>query len=171
MRRLLGLVSGAVLALVLVPGCTFVAGLYGDLGSLLGSNANASCDRRYGEQPEAFCQEIDNTVAGSQFQDDCAHKFHARTSGNGCPRELVVGGCAIDKKNDDGSTVTDWYYDVSSMVAEAGSADAEGEGEGDGDADAGPSFPPSDVKLNADDVRVKCADPARYSDGAHFVTP
>ena len=153
----------ALSAVAIAPDCDVVARLYGDLGSLVGSNQTDSCDRRFGAQPEAFCQEIDNTVAGSQFRDDCTKKFQAPANIGGCPRDAIVGGCAIDTQNEDGSNVTDWYYDVTSLVAEAGT--------GAEDDDAGPSFPPSDVGLTVDEVRAKCADPMRYSDGAHYVGP
>jgi hypothetical protein len=173
------LVAAASLVLLLglaAPACTFVEGAFGGLGSWLGSNSNDSCDRRYGEKPEPFCQELDDTVAGSEFQDDCRKKFKARALGEYCPRARRVGGCVDEKKNDDKSVVTDWYYDVSDMIADGG---VEGGGDGGdgtdsaasdaGDAAAAATFDPAETHLTADDVKLKCQDHARYSDGAYFV--
>jgi hypothetical protein len=168
---------------VSLSACTAIAGAFGGLGSFLGTNSNASCDRRYADRPEPFCQEIDDTVAGSEFEDDCRKKFPgARTSDAYCPRERRVGGCVDEKHNDDNSTVTDWFYDVSEMVAEAGAEDAaivwneagvpEFEaGASDGAATLKPTFDPLQTHLTADDVKAKCADRKRYENGAHYVSP
>ena len=157
------------------PACTFVEGAFGGLGSWLGSNSNDSCDRRYGEKPEPFCQELDDTVAGSEFQDDCRKKFKARALGEYCPRARRVGGCVDKKTNDDKSVVTDWYYDVSDMIGGEAGADGGNAGEseaGDGRDGGGveaATFDPAETHLTAEDVKLKCVDHARYSDGAYFV--
>ena len=163
------MVALVALTVALAPACTFVEGAFGGLGSWLGSNSNDSCDRRYGEKPEPFCQELDDTVAGSEFQDDCRKKFKARALGEYCPRARRVGGCVDEKKNDDKSVVTDWYYNVSDMLASADAGDGGNGGDGGVSGDAAPTFDPTETHLTAEDVKLKCADHARYSDGAYFV--
>ena len=165
------LAMSAALALWLAPGCSVVAGWYGSLGSFLGSNSTDSCDRRFGAKPQPFCKEIDDTVAGSQFRDDCRKKFGALAQDAPCPRAAVVGGCHLDQKNEDGSQVTDWYYDVSPLIGDAGEGDGGDGGEGDDGGASEGGFAPNDVGLTADDVRARCADPSRYQGGAHFVAP
>jgi hypothetical protein len=129
-----------------------------------GATADAHCDRRFvtdGGQASAFCQEAIATLAASQFADDCRQK-HQATAGPGlCPRARVIAGCKLDKPTDDHSTVKDWYYDVSDLVAEAG-ADAGLEG--------GATFDPP-VPTDVSAVAQTCADRARYEEGAELITP
>jgi hypothetical protein len=125
------------------------------LGDVVGATGDAHCDRRFvsGEDKKAasFCQEIVDTVALSEFQDDCREK-HTAISGEGqCAREKIIGGCKLHKENDDGSEVFDWFYDVTEL-------------EGDGGVFEEP------VRTK-EDVEKLCADPKRYEEGAHFVTP
>jgi hypothetical protein len=129
-----------------------------------GATADAHCDRRFvsdGGQAAAFCQEVIATLAASQFADDCRAK-HQATAGPGlCPRAKVIAGCKLDKSTDDHSTVKDWYYDVSDLVAEAGA---------EAGPDGGPTFDdpvPKDVAA----VSRTCADRARYEEGAELVSP
>lgn len=124
-------------------------------GSLVAAAAggDSSCDRRGGEseRPEPFCQEILETVAGSQFREDCATKLKGLPREDKCPRENVIGGCKVSVTNDDGSEIIDWFYNVD-------------------------SDPDSKVKLEnrihtQEEVRAKCMDQGRYELGATFVTP
>ena len=125
------------------------------LGDVVGATGDAHCDRRFvsGEDKKAasFCQEIVDTVALSQFQDDCREK-HTAISGEGlCARDKIIGGCKLHKENDDGSEVFDWFYDVSEL-----------------EADGGVFEEPVRTK---EDVERLCADPKRYEEGAHFEMP
>jgi len=126
------------------------------VGDVVGSKGDAACDRRYVDSPEkepaAFCQEVIDTVASSQIQDDCRDNHHARAIDGRCPRENIVGGCKLSMTNDDGSEVYDWYYDVDDLEK----------------AD-GKSF--QSTVTTTDDVRAQCADPQRYDQGAEFVMP
>lgn len=133
--------------------CSAFAGVFGGVGVGGATDPDNSCDRRFGAKPEPFCQEITNTLVGLQFKEDCVTKFSAKAESTVCPRADVVGGCRIDKINEDGSRVTDWFYDVTNF---------------DGGADA---FLPSARHLTAADVKPKCADRKRYENGAHFVDP
>ena len=133
----------------------------GDFG---GATADAHCDRRFvtdGGQAAAFCQEVLATVAAPQFSDDCRIK-HLATPGPGkCDRGRVIAGCKLGTKTEDNSTVYDWYYDVSDILADAG--DYAG-------PDGGRTFddvPPKTV----DDVARLCASRSRYEDGAELVLP
>jgi len=156
-RALGGLVAFAVLA----SACdviTSVATTGADFG---GATADAHCDRRIvadGGRPSSFCQEIVGTLAASQFSDDCRLKLLATPGPGLCPREQVIAGCKLLKKNDDDSLVWDWYYDLSS---------ADG-GDG-GRVDAAAFEPPT--PRNALEVSRACADRARYEDGAELVRP
>lgn len=129
-----------------------------------GATADAHCDRRTvapGGQASAFCQEVVATVAAAQFSDDCRTK-HAATPGPGlCPRATIIAGCKLDEKHGDGSIAWDWYYDVSSEVADAGA---------EAGPDGGPTFA-SPVAQTVTDVARICADRDRYQDGAELVTP
>jgi hypothetical protein len=129
-----------------------------------GATADAHCDRRLpldGGQPSSFCQDVQNTLAASQFSDDCRLHLLA-TPGTGlCPREGIIAGCKLDKKNDDGSIVHDWYYDVSGLLG-AGGADA--------GADGGSPFA-DPVPRNVSEVAQVCADRTRYEDGAELAYP
>ncbi len=139
-----------------VAGCRAGGWVASVVGDVIGDKGNAACDRRYvsdpSAQPSAFCQEVIDTVASSQIEDDCTSKFHAKAFDGTCPRENVIGGCKYNQTNDDGSTVYDWYYDVSDLEKQGGHAFE------------------SHVDT-ADDVRAKCADPNRYEGGAEFVEP
>ncbi len=141
-------------------GC--VAGAFGDV---VGETGDAHCDRRYvdpGWQAASFCQEIRDTVATSQFKDDCREKHGAAAGDGTCGRERIIAGCKNDKKNDDNSEVYDWYYDVSEIIA------AEGREAG---PDGGPTFEDEDKKLTVDAVKAMCADRSRYEDGAELAMP
>jgi hypothetical protein len=139
-------------------GC--VAGVFGDV---VGATGDAHCDRRFvppEKQAASFCQEIIDTLATSQFKDDCDQKFKAASGDGRCGRENVLGGCKDRKVNDDSSEVYDWYYDVSQLVLERG--DASG-------PDGGPTFEKSPT--TKEEVKTLCADHDRYGDGADFVDP
>lgn len=139
-------------------GC--VAAAFGDV---VGATGDAHCDRRFvpqGDQAAPFCQEIIDTLATSQFKDDCEQKFQAATGDGRCGRDRIIGGCKDLKKNDDNSEVWDWYYDISDLV------DAEGPEAG---PDGGVTF--VDPPLTIEDVKKLCADPKRYEDGAEFAEP
>ncbi len=141
-------------------GCESAAGFVaGVAGNLVGETGDSACDRRFvadGGARGSFCQELVDTVATSQFQDDCRTKFQAQTWGGKCPRDQIIAGCKIGKKNEDGSQSWDWYYDVSALERDAG-------------VEGGALFP--DAPRTLDDVKKLCADPARYSDGAELATP
>jgi hypothetical protein len=146
-RRVSALAFSAGLAVAL-SSCFVATAVGGAFG------ADSSCDRRFGasKEPAPFCQEIEDTVAGSEFREDCSTKLQGKAAEEGCPRDKVLGGCRISKENDDGSVVTDWYYDVRDLVA------------------AG-KIPESARVKSTEEVRVLCADPKRYEDGATFVPP
>ena len=129
-----------------------------------GASADAHCDRRDvadGGQASAFCQEVVATIAASQFSDDCRHKFQATTGAGLCPRARIIAGCKLDKKSDDGSEVWDWYYDVSDLLAEAGT---------DAGPDGGPTFA-APVPRDVTAVAALCADRTRYEEGAELAFP
>jgi hypothetical protein len=151
-------------ALLLAVGCSVVDSIAFEGADFGGATADAHCDRRLaldGGQPSSFCQDVQATVAASQFSDDCRLHLQA-TPGTGlCPRAGIIAGCKLDKKNGDGSIVHDWYYDVSNIL-------------GDGGADGGPDgealfAPPVPGTVNA--VAAVCADPTRYEDGAELAFP
>ena len=129
-----------------------------------GATADAHCDRRFvtdGGQASAFCQEAIATLAASQFADDCRGK-HQATAGTGlCPRARVIAGCKLDKKTDDHSTVNDWYYDVSDLIAEAGASRG---------VEGGATFDPP-VPTDVSAVARACADRSRYEEGAELIPP
>jgi len=151
-------------ALLLAVGCGVVDSIASEGADFGGATADAHCDRRLaldGGQPSSFCQDVQATVAASQFSDDCRLHLHA-TPGTGlCPRAGIIAGCKLDEKNGDGSIVHDWYYDVSGIL-------------GDGGADAGPDgealFAPP-VPETVSEVAAVCADPTRYEDGAELAFP
>jgi hypothetical protein len=129
-----------------------------------GTTADVHCDRRVvadGGQPSAFCQELVATVAASQFADDCRNKFQATAATGLCPRTQVIAGCQLGAKNDDGSKVWDWYYDVSGVIGDAGEHAG---------PDGGPTFA-DPVPLDASAVGSVCADRKRYDQGAELVFP
>jgi hypothetical protein len=153
----LGLLAVLVLALGPLAGCSFFGHLAGDLEGAFGGTSDGSCDRRYGASatPQPFCQEITGTIAVSQFGSDCTNHLQGLYDKGPCPRDAtVLGGCKLDKTNEDGSQTTDWYYDVSALI------------------DAGETFNAASLVHSADDVRAVCADPTRYSSpSATFVEP
>jgi hypothetical protein len=152
-----------VLVVAFGVGCRPAGCVAATFGDIVGATGDAHCDRRYvppGEQAAPFCQEIIDTLATSQFKDDCDDK-HAAASGDGrCGREHVIAGCKLLGENDDGSEVWDWYYDVTDIV------DAEGPEAG---PDGGPTF--EDPPHTKEDVAKLCADPERYEDGAELQDP
>jgi hypothetical protein len=113
----------------------------GALASLAGKTG--SCDRRSGSSktPQAFCQEIEDTVASSQFKDDCEGHLGGTYRDGDCPRDGVIAGCKLRKVNKDHSVVTDWYYPGDAHIT------------------------------SKNDVAGLCADSKRYDDGADLVTP
>lgn len=124
------------------------------LGDVVGYTGDSNCDRRSVEDGGGlapFCQEVVDTVATSQFQDDCRDKHKASTGDGLCPRERIIAGCKLSKVNDDGSDVYDWFYDVTNLE------------------DAGVKF--EEPARTKDDVKKLCADPKRYEEGASYVDP
>lgn len=151
--------SRAALAVVLLgvlgAGCRAGGCAAAALGDVVGATGDAHCDRRYvpdDREPGSFCQEIVDTLAASNFEDDCREKHAAQADDGRCPREKVLGGCKISKVNDDGSEVYDWYYDVSQDTRDGGL----------------PFVDPAKTKA---DVQKLCADPSRYEEGATYVDP
>jgi hypothetical protein len=134
------------------------------LGDVVGETGDAYCDRRFvanlSKEPGSFCQEIIDTVAVSQFTDDCREKFAAKADEGRCPRERIIAGCKIHKENDDGSEIWDWYYDVSDLEKTC----IEGR---DAGSDAGPLF--KEAVKTKEEVKALCADKKRYEEGATFV--
>lgn len=164
-----GLAAGLVVLGVACDVVNSVAVQGADFG---GATADAHCDRRLaldGGQPSSFCQDVQATVAASQFADDCRHHLLA-TPGTGlCPRAGIIAGCKLDKKNGDGSIVHDWYYAVplADLVADGG-ADVDADVDADPDA-AMPFAPP--VPQTVAEVAAVCADRTRYEDGAELAFP
>ncbi len=158
----------AGIALLLLAGgataCAAITSIAVSGADFGGATADAHCDRRFvtGDRSRsAFCQEVVDTVAASQFADDCTTNFGA-TPGTGlCARAQILAGCKLDATNKDGSQVWDWYYDVTPLIADAG--DLAG-------PDGGPTFAPP-VPHSIVDVAVLCADPTRYAGGAALVLP
>jgi hypothetical protein len=139
--RLLLCVALGLTAVAVSSGCGVLAAVAGGTGS---------CDRREAtKEPRPFCQEIVDTVAVSQFGDDCKGKHTGYFTEDACPRDKAIGGCELDETNDDGSTVVDWFYDVSAEPKLK-------------------EYPPEDVAHTTDDVKRFCADKKRYEKGAHF---
>jgi hypothetical protein len=159
-RAALVTVSAVALPL-LVAACdalTSVAVQGADFG---GATADVHCDRRLtldGGQPSAFCQDVQSTVAASQFSDDCRLHLGATPGPGLCPRAGIIAGCLLEKKNGDDSIVHDWYYDVL----------------GDGGDEAGPDGEApfaSPVPQSVPEVAQVCADGSRYPDGAELAFP
>jgi hypothetical protein len=153
--------ASPLLLLVACDALTSIAVQGADFG---GATADAHCDRRVtldGGQPSAFCQDVQDTVAASQFSDDCRLHLGA-TPGTGlCPRAGIIAGCLLEQKNGDDSIVHDWYYDESAVLGDGGD-----EGGLDGEA---PFAPPAPQSITA--VAQVCADRTRYPDGAELVFP
>lgn len=133
------------------------------LGDVVGETGDAHCDRRYvaeGREAAPFCQEIIDTIAQGEFEDDCRDKFAARADDGRCPRENVIGGCKISKVNDDGSEIWDWYYDISPIERDAGDGT---------DRDGGIVF--NEAPRTKAAVQKLCADRQRYDEGASYADP
>lgn len=125
-----------------------------------GAKADAHCDRRFvedGGTPAPFCQEIANTVAATEFADDCRSKHHAAAGPGPCPRERIIAGCKLLEHHGDDSIVWDWYYDVSDIIADSGSTNR-------------PLFEDG-RPLTERDVAATCADTSRYESGAELAKP
>jgi hypothetical protein len=169
--RAVGLVAIAVAVHVIA--CNAVTSVIVSGASFGGATADAHCDRRFvtaGGQRSAFCQEVVNTLAASQFADDCRTN-HQATAGPGlCDRPQIIAGCKLLQQNRDGSVAWDWYYDVSSFYAEAGLEEDAAAGVPDGDAAFTPLFQPP-IARDIADVETLCADPTRYPDGAELAFP
>ena len=155
----------AALLAVFGAGCRAGGCVAATFGDIIGTTGDAYCDRRFVDDPATesrapFCQEIIDTVARGRFEDDCEDKHGAATGDGLCPRADIIAGCRLDKVNDDGSEVYDWYYDVSAIIADAGDQ-------------AGPDGAPTFVEppLTKDDVADLCADPSRYEEGAELRDP
>lgn len=155
---------GRLFVLLLVgAGCDALGSVALEATDFAGAKADAHCDRRFvtdGGQPAAFCQEVVATVAAAEFADDCRAKHQASADPGLCPRAKIIAGCKLHKHNDDDSLVWDWYYDVSAIIAEAGSY-------------AGPNGAPTfdSVPHSVADVTKLCADPSRYEEGAELALP
>lgn len=163
-RRLIGL-SGIALAAVLaaMTGCDTLGSIAVSAGDFAGAKSDVHCDRRFvtdGGQPASFCQEVLSTVAASQFSDDCRANHRASAGPGKCPRERIIAGCKLLKKNDDDSLVYDWFYDVSDILADAGP---------NAGPDGGPTF--EEPARTVDDVAASCADRSRYEEGAELAMP
>jgi hypothetical protein len=146
-----------------LSGCDSIGSLAVSAGDFAGAKSDVHCDRRFvtdGGQPASFCQELLTTVAASEFSDDCRAKHLASAAPGPCPRDRRIAGCRLRKHNDDDSTVFDWYYDVSDIVADAGP---------NAGPDGGPTF--EDPAVSVQDVTELCADPSRYEEGADLVLP
>lgn len=157
LRSVLRVTLRPAILLLALGGCRAGGCAANVLGDVVGQTGDAYCDRRHvasDREPSTFCQEIIDTVALSQFQDDCSEKHGARTGEGRCAREHVLGGCKIHKENDDGSEVYDWYYDTSEL-------------EDAGDA----SIDVREPLRTVEEVKALCVDPSRYEEGAHFVEP
>lgn len=154
----------AITLAIPAPACDAITSVAVQGADFGGATADAHCDRRLtldGGQPSAFCQDVQDTVAASQFSDDCRLHLGA-TPGTGlCPRAGIIAGCKLDKKNGDNSIVHDWYYDESSVL-------------GDGGDEAGPDGEApfaTPVPQTVAQVSQVCADRSRYPDGAELAFP
>jgi hypothetical protein len=160
-RRCACLLFGSSLALLgALAGCDALGSVAIQAGDFAGAKSDAHCDRRHvtdGGQPAAFCQEVIATVAASEFADDCRAKHEATAAPGPCPRAKIIAGCKLHKSNQDDSQVFDWYYDVSDVLAEAGTHAG---------PDGGATF--DSVQRGVSDVRAACADPTRYEEGAEL---
>ena len=151
------------LGIFAVAGCSALGSIASNGVDFAGGKADVHCDRRFvtdGGQAAAFCQEQAQTVAGAQFSDDCVANHKASAGPGLCPRESLIAGCLLDEHHDDDSTTTDWYYDVSGLLAEAGSHAG---------PDGGQTF--DSVENSVAEVKATCADKTRYDPPAAPVTP
>lgn len=156
----------AIAIVVCISGCKVGGCIAATLGDVVGETSDVACDRRFvtpPHKPGSFCQEVIDTVAVSQVEDDCKRKFGARPIDDKCPRDKIIAGCKLHKDNDDGSEVYDWYYDISDLE----DASAQKALDAGADADAGPLF--EDPARTKEDVMALCADPKRYDEGASYV--
>lgn len=156
------LMLGVLTLLVAGVGCDTLSSVAVQAGDFAGAKSDAHCDRRYvtdGGQPAAFCQEVIATVAAAEFADDCRAKHEATAAPGPCPRERIIAGCKLRKANDDDSQVFDWYYDVSDVLAEAGTRAG---------PDGGATF--DSVQRGVADVAIACADRTRYEEGAELAS-
>ena len=155
----LSFVLGALAAFTFGLGtaCDALGSFVVEAGDFAGAKADVHCDRRFvtdGGRAAAFCQEVLGTVAGAEFSDDCRAKHKATAAPGPCPKENIVGGCKLHKDNADDSLVYDWYYDVTPLLAEAGTDPITGE-------------PAIDSRYEDEaEVAKACADPKRYDEGA-----
>lgn len=143
---------GAPLAL-LATACSAVEDQAVQAADFAGAKADAHCDRRYvtdGGTEAAFCQEVVQTVAASEFADDCRAKHEATADTGLCPRAKIIAGCKLLEKHEDDSVVYDWYYDVGGV---------------------GSGVQIESVATSVDDVARMCADRTRYENGAELVKP
>ena len=145
--------SSLLLSLLLACSCRAGGCAANVFGDVVGATGDAYCDRRFTHKPirASFCQEIVDTIADGEFQEDCDDKLESNTGEGLCPRDNVLGGCKIHKENDDGSEIFDWYYDVTAMEAEGIRFET-----------------PARTK---EDVQKLCADPKRYEEGASYLDP
>ena len=89
----------SLLALALLvaagAGCRPAGCVAASLGDVVDATGDAHCDRRFvpgDREPGSFCQEIVDTLAASEFQDDCRDKHAALAEEGRCPRERALGG-------------------------------------------------------------------------------
>jgi hypothetical protein len=145
-------------------GCDAITDVAVQGASFGGATADAHCDRRFplpGGQASSFCQDVAATVAATQFSDDCRNHLLATPGPGLCPRARIIAGCKLDKQEQDGSVVHDWYYDVSDLLADAGPFAG---------PDGGPTFA-LPIPVTMTDVARTCADRTRYEEGAELVSP
>jgi hypothetical protein len=148
-------VAGGLAMSFLALACNALTSVAVSGGTFAGATSDVHCDRRFvtdGGKAAPFCQEVRDTLAASQFSDDCRMTHEATAAAGLCPREHILAGCKLLKTYEDKSSVYDWYYDVRDIEAEAGT-----------------SF--DDPPTTTSDVERLCADPGRYEDGAEFVNP
>jgi hypothetical protein len=160
-----------VVLLALASGCKVGGCAANVLGDVVGETGDVYCDRRFvtgDKSPAPFCQEVIDTVAVSQVEDDCRDKHKARTAEGKCPRARIIAGCKLHKDNDDGSEVFDWYYDVSDLEDAAAQEALDAGPDGDDGSDGGitPIF--ENPVLSKEEVKALCEDKTRYKEGATF---
>ncbi len=74
-------------------------------------SGTVSCDFRGGSLngPEPRCQEWQNSLAATTFEQTCNTAKGKYISGE-CPRDGIVAGCQQQTNNADNSVTIDWYY-------------------------------------------------------------